>query len=140
MQPRTELGALELQFVTTMLETWAQWSAKLEADGLGYPERVNFYTQPSRYPGDSAGVPAVIITDDMALGIEHCVRILPEPLRRVVVQEWLHGGALTSKARRCHCDPKTFRRRLNLAYVLLYEPLRDRAHGKGTHKRPVGVL
>ncbi|MDZ7737151.1 MAG: hypothetical protein U5P41_14470 [Gammaproteobacteria bacterium] len=102
----TELSPSCRQCVEAKLEGWAAWSAKLEDLGLGYPARVNYYSQP-RNPGEAnPNVPACILDDEAAMKVEAAVRDLPQLLRDVVVAEWLHRGTRIQKSKLCHCDPE----------------------------------
>lgn len=116
------LTVSQLQFVSRRLEAWAEWSARLEVSGLGWNRRVN-WIKDHRRGSDPCSAPPIYDSDEKAMLTEHCIVNMPQVLRQVIITEYLKQASKKEKARECKCTPETFKKRLDRAYIWLYDAL-----------------
>jgi len=93
------------------LYRWADWARDQIAAGRDYPGQASFVlTVKGRGLADCS---------EEIGETERAITDLPPELREVVVQRFVCNGGVLQKARACHCDRKTFGRRLELACRVL---------------------
>lgn len=86
------------------LYRWAYWARAQIAAGHDYPGQASFVlTVKGRELEDCSKEIAET---------ERAITALPPELREVVVQRFVRNGGVAEKARACHCDRRTFGRRL----------------------------
>ncbi|MCS3902805.1 DNA-directed RNA polymerase specialized sigma24 family protein [Methylohalomonas lacus] len=121
----SELTESQRAYAQRCLEAWAEWSARLEVNGLGWNRRVNWISN-HRRGTDPGSTPPIYNSDEQAMHTERCVLNLPQVLRAVVLAEYLNQGGRQKKAKECQCTPETFKKRLERAYAYIYPGLRSK--------------
>jgi len=109
-------------FVVAKLCHWANWRAKKEQNGLGFPSKSSF----AKSAGSTFWTPEM---NSAAYEIDRCVSALTSDYREVIIRNYTESGTQEQKADRCRCHVRTYQNRLGMAHNYILGYLNDLAAG-----------
>lgn len=112
-------------YVGQRLNKWAEWCARKEDSGLGYPKCSPTVRLMPR-SGSSDWTPEM---NTEACEMDQCVAALLPALKQVIMLEYRTTGTKEQKAKACGCCRMTYHNRLTSAHRDIYLYLEELALG-----------
>ncbi|MDR5170716.1 hypothetical protein IHQ56_02685 [Methylobacillus flagellatus] len=113
-------------YIDFRLLQWAEWRARREDSGVGFPKQSAFVRMQTQHGKFEAWTPAM---NDEAAEIDQCICALIAVRQEVIMQMYTRTSTIKQKADECFCSERTFFNRLHAAKVDILGYLQDLAAG-----------